>query len=51
VDAILDRVRDLGISLVDTAECYGDHLSERLVGKAVARDRERWIVATKFGHR
>jgi aryl-alcohol dehydrogenase-like predicted oxidoreductase len=50
-DAILGRARDLGINLVDTAECYGDHLSESLVGKAIARDREHWIVATKFGHR
>src|SRR5580765_7772027 len=50
VDAIFDRARDRGINLVDTAECYGDHLSERLVGKAIGRDRDKWIVATKFGH-
>jgi len=50
VDAMFDRCRELGINLVDTAECYGDHLSERFVGNAVKRDRERWIVATKFGH-
>jgi aryl-alcohol dehydrogenase-like predicted oxidoreductase len=51
VDAILGRAGELGINLVDTAECYGDHLSERLVGAAIKRDREKWIVATKFGHR
>ncbi len=50
VDAMFDRCRDLGINLVDTAECYGDHLSERFVGSAVKRDRDQWIVATKFGH-
>src|SRR5882724_2164985 len=50
VDAIFDRARDFGINLVDTAECYGDHLSERLVGNAIRRDREKWILATKFGH-
>ncbi len=50
-DAILERGRELGINLVDTAECYGDHLSERLVGRAIKRDRHKWIVATKFGHR
>lgn len=50
-DAILERARELGINLVDTAECYGDHLSERLVGRAIKRDREKWVVATKFGHR
>ena len=51
VDAIMDRAADLGINLVDTAECYGDHLAEALVGRAIKRDRQKWIVATKFGHR
>ncbi len=50
-DAILDKAAELGINLIDTAECYGDHLAERLVGDYLARhDRSRWIVATKFGH-
>lgn len=51
VDAILGRAGELGINLLDTAECYGDHLSERLVGRAIAGRRDEWIVATKFGHR
>jgi len=51
VDAILDQAAELGINLIDTAECYGDHLSERLIGDYLSRrDRSRWIVATKFGH-
>jgi aryl-alcohol dehydrogenase-like predicted oxidoreductase len=51
-DAILDQAAELGINLIDTAECYGDHLAESLVGNYLARrDRSRWIVATKFGHR
>jgi aryl-alcohol dehydrogenase-like predicted oxidoreductase len=51
VDAILDAAADCEINLIDTAECYGDHLSERLIGSYLARhDRSRWIVATKFGH-
>ncbi|MGB7767757.1 MAG: aldo/keto reductase [Verrucomicrobiia bacterium] len=50
-DAILDAAAECGINLIDTAECYGDHLSERLVGDYLSRrDRSRWIVATKFGH-
>lgn len=48
--ALFDAARECGINLLDTAECYGDHLSEQLVGAAIARDRARWIVATKFGH-
>lgn len=50
VDRMFDRARELGINMVDTAECYGDHTSERLVGAAIKRDREKWLVATKFGH-
>ena len=51
VEAILGAARDAGINFLDTAECYGDHLSERLVGDYLARrDRSRWLVATKFGH-
>jgi aryl-alcohol dehydrogenase-like predicted oxidoreductase len=49
-DAIIHRAGELGINLIDTAECYGDHLSERLVGQAVKGQRERWVIATKFGH-
>lgn len=51
VDRLIGRAAELGVNLVDTAECYGDHLAESLVGKAIARDRDRWVVATKFGHR
>lgn len=52
VDAILDTAEELGINVIDTAECYGDHLSERLIGDYLRRrDRRKWIVATKFGHR
>lgn len=51
VDQILDKAKELGINLIDTAECYGDHLSESLIGEYLKKDRrEDWIVATKFGH-
>ncbi|MET1029762.1 aldo/keto reductase [Domibacillus tundrae] len=50
VDAILNKAKELGINFIDTAECYGDHLSESLVGQAIQKEREDWIVATKFGH-
>jgi aryl-alcohol dehydrogenase-like predicted oxidoreductase len=49
-DKILGRAAELGINLVDTAECYGDHLSETLIGPTISRNRDDWIVATKFGH-
>ena len=51
VKKILDRGFYLGFNFIDTAECYGDHLSERLIGKAVKEKRKEWIIATKFGHK
>lgn len=53
VEAILTRAQDLGINLLDTAECYGpDHLSETLLGKVLKANgtRSKWFIATKFGH-
>ncbi|MCZ8514396.1 aldo/keto reductase [Paenibacillus filicis] len=52
VNAILDKAADLGINLLDTAECYGHHLSESFIGNYMEsrRNRTNWIVATKFGH-
>ncbi len=49
-DAIFNAARDCGINLIDTAECYGDHTSERFIGESIRCDRDQWIVATKFGH-
>ena len=51
VDAMIKKGAELGINLIDTAECYGDHVSEELVGRAVKGRREKWIIATKFGHK
>ncbi|ULL17090.1 aldo/keto reductase [Paenibacillus sp. H1-7] len=52
VDAILDTASEVGINLIDTAECYGHHLSESFIGDYIARrnSRANWVLATKFGH-
>jgi aryl-alcohol dehydrogenase-like predicted oxidoreductase len=47
--ATIRRAIDLGITLLDTADIYGPHTNERLVGKAIAGRREQVVVATKFG--
>ena len=47
---IIDYCIDIGLDKIDTAECYGDHLSESFVGNAIKK-REDWIIATKFGHK
>jgi len=52
VDAVLDRAHERGINLIDTAECYGDHLSESLIGDYLSRrNRDDFVIATKFGHK
>ncbi len=50
VDAIFAKGAELGINMVDTAECYGHHVSEAFIGNALKGTRERWVIATKFGH-
>ena len=51
VDAMLAKAAELGVNLIDTAGCYGDHLSEKLIGQAIKDERDKWVIATKFGHR
>ncbi|HEY1683267.1 MAG TPA: aldo/keto reductase [Tepidisphaeraceae bacterium] len=51
VTAMLNRGKELGLNFIDTAECYGDHLSEALIGQAIEKNRAHWIIATKFGHK
>ena len=55
VNQMFGAARDAGITLIDTAECYGDHLSEAFIGKALKQmfpgERDSWVIATKFGHK
>ena len=45
----IHRALDLGVTLLDTADVYGPHTNEVLVGKAVKGRRDGVVVATKFG--
>jgi aryl-alcohol dehydrogenase-like predicted oxidoreductase len=47
--ATLRRALELGVSMIDTADIYGDGANERLVGRAIAGDRDNVLLATKFG--
>ncbi len=51
VNDIFAVAREVGINFVDTAECYGDHVAESLIGNALSKERDKWIIATKFGHK
>jgi diketogulonate reductase-like aldo/keto reductase len=45
--AVLRMGLDLGMTLIDTAEMYGDGGAERVVGDAIAADRNRVFVVSK----
>src|SRR5437899_458726 len=47
--ATIHRALDLGITFFDTADMYGPHINEQLVGRALRGHREQVIIATKFG--
>lgn len=47
--ATIHRALDLGVTLLDTADMYGPHTNERLVGRAIAGRRDEVVLATKFG--
>ncbi|MEI7013355.1 aldo/keto reductase [Leptospira licerasiae] len=47
--ATIHRAIDLGITLFDTADMYGPHINEELLGKAIKGKRDKVVVATKFG--
>jgi aryl-alcohol dehydrogenase-like predicted oxidoreductase len=42
--------RDAGVNGIDTADVYAGGESERITGRLIAADRERWVLATKLGN-
>jgi len=48
--ATLRRAADIGVNFLDTADAYGAGKNEELVGRAIKGQRERYIIATKFGN-
>jgi aryl-alcohol dehydrogenase-like predicted oxidoreductase len=47
--ATIHRALDLGITFLDTADVYGPHTNEELVGRAIKGKRDKVVLATKFG--
>jgi aryl-alcohol dehydrogenase-like predicted oxidoreductase len=46
---VIHRAIDLGVNFLDTADMYGPHTNEILVGKALKEKRNQVVLATKFG--
>ena len=47
--ATIHRAIELGVTLLDTADVYGPFTNEQLVGRAIRGQRDRVVLATKFG--
>ncbi|MFK3909375.1 aldo/keto reductase [Pseudomonas monteilii] len=47
---IIDKAWDQGVNSIDTADVYNGGRSETIVGQAVARRRDDWVVASKVGY-
>ncbi len=47
---IVACARDAGINAIDTADAYAGGESERITGRLIAADRERWVLATKLAN-
>lgn len=47
---LIRKAVDIGITFIDTADIYGPHTNEILVGKAIKGNREKVQLATKFGN-
>ncbi|MFT4066734.1 aldo/keto reductase [Paraburkholderia sp.] len=46
---IIAKAAGQGVNFIDTADVYHAGRSEEIVGREIAADRDRWVVATKFG--
>lgn len=50
-ERVVHRALDLGVTLLDTADMYGPHTNEQLLGRALRSvRRDDVVVATKFGN-
>jgi aryl-alcohol dehydrogenase-like predicted oxidoreductase len=49
--ATIQHALELGINFLDTAQLYGPMTNEELVGRAIARRRDEYVIATKFARR
>jgi aryl-alcohol dehydrogenase-like predicted oxidoreductase len=47
---MVDAARAAGLNTIDTADVYAKGESERMVGRLIAADRARWVLATKVAN-
>ncbi len=47
---VIHRAHELGVTFLDTADMYGPHTNEELLGSVLAGRRDEVVIATKFGN-
>ena len=47
---IVAAAREAGVNFIDTADVYAKGESEKITGKLIAPDRDRWVLATKVAN-
>src|SRR5690625_2406598 len=47
---VIHHALDSGVNFLDTADMYGTGENEKLVGRAIAKQRDEVVLATKFGN-
>ena len=47
---IVAAARDAGVNFIDTADVYAQGESEKILAPLIAKERERWVLATKVGN-
>jgi len=47
---IIAKAYEQGVNFIDTADVYHAGRSEEIVGRAIASQRDDWVIATKFGY-
>ena len=48
--SIIARAKEAGVNFIDTADAYTGGRSEQIVGRAIAADRDHWVLATKLAN-
>jgi len=48
--SIVSAARDAGVNAIDTADVYAGGESERITGRLIQADRDRWVLATKVAN-
>ncbi len=47
---IIDKAQEMGVNFIDTADAYNAGRSEEVIGQAIQKNRDWWVLATKLAN-